>query len=81
MMHGPINIRGISLLAEEILTSQEGLHCKIRVSIGGGNVKDSVAARAAKQLRFGACHTAERRSDALLSIYRLFYMGPPPMSP
>ena len=44
-------------------------------------MKDNVTARTAKQVRFGACHTAERRRDTPLSIYRLFYMGPPPMSP
>jgi len=74
-------MRGISLLAEEMWTSQEGLHRRIGVSIGGDNVKDSVAARTVKQVYFGACHTAERRRDTHLSIYRLFYMGPPPMSP
>jgi hypothetical protein len=63
------------------LASQEGLHSGIRVSNGGDNVKDNVAARTAKQVRFGACHSVERRRDKLLSIYRLFYMGPPPMSP
>lgn len=36
------------------------------------NVKDNVAARTAKQVRFGACHAAERRRDTPLSIYRLF---------
>jgi len=63
------------------LASQEGLHRRIRVSNGGDNVKDNVPARTAEQVRFGACHTAERRRDTPLSIYRLFCKGPPPMSP
>ena len=63
------------------MASQEGLHRRIRVSNGGDKVKDDVAARTAKQVRFGACHPAERRRDKPLSIYRWFCMGPPPMPP
>jgi hypothetical protein len=72
---------GISLLDKENLASHEGLHHGIRVSKRDDNVKDYVVVRGAKHVFFGACHTAERRRDTPLSIYGLFYKGPPPMSP
>jgi hypothetical protein len=68
----------ISLLLEEDLASQEGLHHGIGVQNRYDNAKDCVAVRTAKQVCFGACHTAERRRDTPPSIYRLFYNGPHP---